>query len=111
MPDKNPLDISSAALDQIIKYLTRGPIIMIIGFLIVTNTASLIFAIKVLYDSRDRENVLNKQTIDLINDKVDQRVEEKVAPVEQKVLGTVNNLDSSISRLDSIIIKRATNEK
>lgn len=99
-------DIANAnlALEQIIKYLTKTPVLFIIGFLIICAIVSTVFVIKLLIDSRDREQRLNDRMIQVITEKSPQIIERQLAPTLRKVENVVNRVDSTTLRVDSLVI-------
>lgn len=98
-------DIATAnlALEQIVKYLTKTPILFLIGFFIVCSIASVIFVIKLLIDSREREQRLNDKMIQIITEKSPQIIEQQMAPTIKKVENVVNKVDSTTFRVDSLV--------
>lgn len=107
MKTQTPVEASSKALDQIMKYLTKGPVLFLIGVFLAGNIISVIFIVKFLLDSRDRENKINERMFEMINS----NLEIKMKPLEKRVIGTLTNVDSSLTKVDSVLTRNTKNEK
>lgn len=102
MNGQKDLETSSKALDQIMKYLNKGPVLGLIGLLIASHITAIVFLVRVLVDSRDREGRIKDDQIKFSQELLDKALENRLKPIERKVDERVIRLDSTISGLDSL---------
>lgn len=99
------LEVGGKAVEQLDAGLKKGPIIRIISILSVALLVSVIFNIRFLIESRERELDLMERVVEEVRRTAPGLIRDEVAPIKQQVNQTIIKMDSTIIRTDSLLIK------
>lgn len=98
---------SNQALEQIIKYLTKTPVLFLIGFFVLCSIVAVVFIIKLLMDSREREQRLNDKMndrmIELFHNNAPGLIKEELKPTINRVVEVADSIEKTTYKVDSLI--------